>query len=74
MREAGLPECIGARQMEEIAHLRTENPEAYGVIAAAHRQATVDFLMHMPTPEDARRYLNELVARDPGLYAPILKA
>lgn len=48
MERAGLPEwtsprCIGARQMEELAHLKESDPEVWAVLVKAHRLSTDEF-------------------------------
>ena len=76
LRTAGLPEwlqarAIGRRQMAQIAHLKTDNPRVYEIIAEAHRHSTVEFILRLPTEGGALAYIEQLVREDPDLYGPL---
>jgi hypothetical protein len=77
LRRAGLPDyltprAIGREQIKGLAHLQTSDPKTYAMMAKAHLQSTVDFLLRLPEPH-GRAYLAELVAEDPALYRPLLR-
>jgi hypothetical protein len=77
LRKAGLPDhltprAIGREQIKALAPLQTSDPKTYAMMAEAHLQSTVDFLLRLPEPH-GRSYLAKLVAEDPVLYGPLMR-